>query len=181
MVFASPVFLLLFLPLTLAAYLLARGQGKNVVLLVASVVFYVWGEGRFIALLVASVLANWGFGRAIASIDDQRLRRRWLVAAVTVNLAALGFFKYTDFALANVNELAGEIGMTGVALAAIPLPLGISFFTFHCLSYIIDIYRRRFRANRDPVDIALYISLFPQLPTNGAGVRTDPADFLPTR
>ena len=81
MVFASPIFLLLFLPLTLAAYLLARGQAKNVVLLVASVVFYLWGEGRFIALLVASVLANWGFGRAIASSEVPRVRRRWLVAA----------------------------------------------------------------------------------------------------
>jgi hypothetical protein len=163
MVFASPVFLLLFLPLTLGAYLLARGQGKNVVLLVASVVFYVWGEGRFIALLVASVAANWSFGRAIAASEDPRTRRRWLVAAVTANLAALGFFKYTGFALANVNELAAEIGMTGVALAAIPLPLGISFFTFHAISYVVDVYKRNAEAEpRLPV-FALYIMLFPQL------------------
>jgi alginate O-acetyltransferase complex protein AlgI len=163
MVFASPIFLLLFMPLTLAAYMLARGRGKNVVLLVASVVFYLWGEGRFLALLVASVLANWAFGRAIASSEDPRVRRRWLVAAVAVNLAALGFFKYTDFALANVNELAVAIGMAAVPLAAIPLPLGISFFTFHAISYVVDVYKRNAEAEpRLPV-FALYIMLFPQL------------------
>jgi alginate O-acetyltransferase complex protein AlgI len=164
MVFASPIFLLLFLPLTLAAYMLARGQTKNVVLLVASVVFYLWGEGRFIALLVASVLANWAFGRAIASSEDPGTRRRWLVVAVVVNLGALAFFKYTAFALANMNELAVEIGMSGVALAAaIPLPLGISFFTFHAISYVVDVYKRNAEAEpRLPV-FALYIMLFPQL------------------
>jgi alginate O-acetyltransferase complex protein AlgI len=163
MVFASPIFLLLFLPLTLAAYMLARGRAKNLVLLGASVVFYLWGEGRFLALLLASVLANWAFGRAIASSEDQRVRRRWLVSAVAVNLAALGFFKYTDFALNNLNELALEIGMAAVPLAALPLPLGISFFTFHAISYVVDVYKRNAEAEpRLPV-FALYIMLFPQL------------------
>jgi alginate O-acetyltransferase complex protein AlgI len=163
MVFSSPIFLLLFLPVTLAAYALARGRGKTLVLLAASGVFYLWGEGRFIALLLSSVLMNWAFGRLIADGGEARQRRVWLALAVAVNLVALAYFKYTAFALANVNELAAAIGLSPVAVGALPLPLGISFFTFHAISYVVDVYRRNASAEPRLSVFALYIMLFPQL------------------
>jgi len=162
-VFASPIFLFLFLPLTLAVYALAPRRAKSAVLLVASLAFYVWGEGPFVALVVASVFANWGFGLAIDGAGDGVARRRWLAAAVATNLAALGLFKYANFAFANVNAIAPVLGIAPVAVGAIPLPLGISFFTFHAISYVVDVYKKNANAERRLPDFALYILLFPQL------------------
>jgi alginate O-acetyltransferase complex protein AlgI len=161
--FASPVFLFLFLPLTVAAYVLAPRRARNAVLLVASAVFYLWGEGPYIVLVAASVLANWGFGRAIGTTDEPAARRRWLALAIVANLGTLAVFKYANFAVANFNALAPVVAMTPVALAAIPLPLGISFFTFHAISYVVDVYKRNAHAERRLPDFALYILLFPQL------------------
>ena len=163
MLFASPVFLFLFLPLTLAAYALAPRRARNAVLLVASVAFYVWGEGLYVVLVAASVLANWGFGLAIGTASDPAGRRRWLALAVVANLGTLAVFKYANFAVANYNALAAAMAMTPVALAAVPLPLGISFFTFHAISYVVDVYKRNAHAERRLADFALYILLFPQL------------------
>ena len=163
MVFASPIFLFLFLPLTLAAYALAPRRAKNAVLLVASLAFYVWGEGPYVVLVVASVLANWGFGLAIGGAADPSARRRWLAVAVTTNLGTLAVFKYANFAFANVNALAPVLGIAPVAVGAIPLPLGISFFTFHAISYVVDVYKKNAAAEHRLPDFALYILLFPQL------------------
>ena len=163
MVFASPLFLFLFLPLTLAAYALAPRRARNAVLLVASVLFYLWGEGLYIVLVAASVLANWGFGLAIGTAGDPAARRRWLALAVVANLGTLAVFKYANFAVANYDALAAAMAMTPIALAAIPLPLGISFFTFHAISYVVDVYKRNAHAERRLADFALYILLFPQL------------------
>src|SRR5450432_2831701 len=106
MVFASPIFLFLFLPLTLAAYFALPRTWRNAVLLVASLVFYAWGEARYLPLIVGSVAFNWIMGRAIGESTDARSRKRRLVAAVAGNLAALALFKYANFAVANVNALA---------------------------------------------------------------------------
>ena len=106
MVFASPIFLFLFLPLTLAAYFAFPRTWRNGVLLVASLAFYAWGEARYLPLIVGSVAFNWTMGRAIGTANDTRRRRRWLAAAVAGNLAALALFKYANFAVANVNALA---------------------------------------------------------------------------
>ena len=163
MVFASPLFLFLFLPLTLLAYALVPRGGRNLLLLAASVLFYVWGEGWFVALVAASVLANWAFGLAIAASDDARRRKQWLAAAVVVNLGTLALFKYANFAVANLNALAAALSLSPLGTAAIPLPLGISFFTFHAISYIVDVYKRNARAERGLHHFALYILLFPQL------------------
>jgi|KBSMisStaDraftv2_1062788.scaffolds.fasta_scaffold166604_2 alginate O-acetyltransferase complex protein AlgI len=167
MVFASPIFLFMFLPLTLAAYFAFPRTWRNGVLLVASLAFYAWGEARYLPLIVGSVAFNWTMGRAIGTSNDPRRRRGWLAAAVAGNLAALALFKYANFAVANVNALAPVLApvfpVWPLAVAAIPLPLGISFFTFHAISYVVDVYKRNADAERSVSRFALYIVLFPQL------------------
>ena len=163
MVFASPIFLFLFLPLTLAAYFAVPRGWRNGVLLVASLVFYAWGEAPYLALVLGSVAFNFIVGGAIGRSDDAARRKRWLVAGVAGNLIVLGIFKYANFAVANVNALAPILAITPLALAAIPLPLGISFFTFHPISNVVDVYKGNAKAEHNLPRFALYILLFPQL------------------
>ena len=163
MVFASPIFLFLFLPATLAAYFVVPRNWRNGVLLVASLVFYAWGEAPYVVLVLGSVVFNYVIGGAIARAPDPRVRKRWLVLGVTGNLTALAIFKYANFAVANVNTLAPVLAITPLAVASIPLPLGISFFTFHAISYVVDVYKRNAQAERNLPRFALYILLFPQL------------------
>jgi alginate O-acetyltransferase complex protein AlgI len=162
MVFSSITFLFYFLPIFLVLYFITPTiQGKNVITLVFSLIFYAWGEPQFIVVLLFSIAFNF---LAALAIDDREgpARKAALAVAVTGNLLVLAIFKYGNFVTGNLAGLLAPLGLA-VATTDIHLPLGISFFTFHCLSYVIDIYRRRFRANRNPIDIALYISLFPQL------------------
>jgi len=162
MVFSSITFLFYFLPIFLVLYFVTpTTQGKNAITLVFSLIFYAWGEPQFIVVLLFSIAFNFLAARAI---DDREgpARKAALAVAVTGNLLVLAIFKYGNFVTGNLAGLLAPLGLA-VATTNIHLPLGISFFTFHCLSYVIDIYRRRFRANRNPIDIALYISLFPQL------------------
>ncbi|MCC7328238.1 MAG: MBOAT family protein [Burkholderiales bacterium] len=163
MVFASPIFLFLFLPITLAAYFAVPRTWRNGVLLVASLAFYAWGEAPYLVLVLGSVLFNYAIGSAIGRTQDPHLRKRWLAVGVTGNLAALAIFKYANFAVANVNALAPVFAITPLAVAAIPLPLGISFFTFHAISYVVDVYKRNAQAEGNLPRFALYILLFPQL------------------
>jgi len=143
MVFASPIFLFLFLPATLAAYFVAPRRWRNAVLLAASVVFYAWGEARYLLLICGSVAFNFAIGLRIAGAAQPLARRRWLDLAVAGNLAALLVFKYAGLGIA--------------------LPLGISFFTFHAISYVVDVYERDAEAQTSLADFALYILAFPQL------------------
>src|SRR5205809_1335193 len=129
MLFASPIFLFLFLPTALAAYFVVPRNWRNRVLLVASLAFYAWGEAPYLLLVVGSVVFNYAIGGAIARSRDPRVRKRWLAVGVTGNLTALAIFKYANFAVANVNTLAPVLAITPLAVASIPLPLGISFFT----------------------------------------------------
>jgi alginate O-acetyltransferase complex protein AlgI len=163
MVFASPLFLFAFMPLMLAAYLVAPRRWRNGVLLAASLVFYAWGEAPYVVLVLGSVLFNWWMGVRIAAAEFPRARKRELAIAIAVNLATLGVFKYANFAAANVNAIAPVFGIGPLAWAAIPLPLGISFFTFHAISYVVDVYKRNAHAQRNLPTFALYILLFPQL------------------
>ncbi len=163
MVFASPIFLFLFLPLTLAAYFALPRSWRNGVLLVASLAFYAWGEAPYLLLVLFSVAFNYTLGTAISRATSVSRRRGWLAVAITGNLGLLAVFKYANFAVANVNALAPVLAITPLAVAAIPLPLGISFFTFHAISYVVDVYKRNADAERNLPRFALYILLFPQL------------------
>ncbi|HEY5308029.1 MAG TPA: MBOAT family O-acyltransferase, partial [Casimicrobiaceae bacterium] len=163
MIFASPIFLFAFLPLTLAAYLAFPTRWRNGVLLVASLWFYAWGEARYLPLVLASVVFNWLLGRKVGGTAAPHIRRRWLAVAVIGNLGVLAVFKYANFAVANVNAIAPVFALTPLAFTAIPLPLGISFFTFHAISYVVDVYKRNAQAEQNMPRFALYILLFPQL------------------
>jgi alginate O-acetyltransferase complex protein AlgI len=160
LVFASPLFLFLFLPATIAAYFALPLRFRNAVLLVASLAFYTWGEARYVPLVLCSVACNWWMGMRIADATHPSRRRRRLAAAVAGNLAALAVFNYANFAVANVDAIAPIFGVAPVTLAAIPLPLGISFFTFHAISYVVDVYKRTASAQRGIRDFAFYILLF---------------------
>ena len=157
MVFSSPVFLFAFLPATLAAYFLCPAAGRNLLLVAASLFFYAFGEGAYVALLVASIGFNYLAARAIDGAADRK--RAWLAVGVGGNLLLLGFFKYWTFLFGSFGGLLGW----QPSGAELPLPLGISFFTFQAISYLVDTYRGAARALRNPIDVALYISLFPQL------------------
>jgi alginate O-acetyltransferase complex protein AlgI len=163
MVFASPLFLFLFLPATLLAYFALPRSSRNGVLLFASVFFYAWGEAKYLPLVLGSVAFNWWMGLQIAQARDAGARKRWLALAIAGNLGALVIFKYANFAVANVNAIAPIFALGPIALDAIPLPLGISFFTFHAISYVVDVYKGNAKAQARIPTFALYILLFPQL------------------
>ena len=168
MVFSSPFFLFFFLPIVLTIYPLLPGLAlRNLFLLVVSLIFYGWGEVGFLFLLLGSTLANWFLGLRVDREDDPAKRKRAVTLAIVLNIGLLVFFKYTGPAISGINSLLGG-PLAGLHLPQIPagdirLPIGISFFTFHALSYVMDIYRRKSTAARNPADTALYIFFFPQL------------------
>ncbi|HET8830716.1 MAG TPA: MBOAT family protein [Casimicrobiaceae bacterium] len=163
MIFASPLFLFLFLPLTIVAYWTFPGRVRKAVLLAASLLFYAWGEARYVPLILGSICLNWWIGIRIADASRADARKRWAILGVAANLAVLALFKYANFAVANLNALAPILSVAPVSVATIPLPLGISFFTFHAISYVVDVYKRTASAQRGIGEFALYILLFPQL------------------
>ena len=164
MVFSSVFFLFLFLPVGLAGYhLIPTVRLKNLWLLLASLWFYAWGEFRYLPLLLSSIGLNFGFGLLIAHFPKGSRRRFLSLAlAVAVNLGLLVYFKYWCFLLTNLGPLFQRLGHP-LTIPSIPLPLGISFFTFHALSYLIDVARGQVEVQKSPFRLALYISLFPQL------------------
>lgn len=163
MVFSSPVFLFLFLPLTLLCVLGVRKELRNLALLLASLVFYAWGEGEIVLFLGFSIIVNYLFGQWLERTADRK-RAKWVAGlAIVFNLALLAVFKYANFAVENLNQVLAWFHQPALAWTPIRLPIGVSFFTFHSMSYVIDVYRRDTEATRSPVDFALYISLFPQL------------------
>jgi len=164
MVFSSPLFLFLFLPVVLTVYFLLPGlRTRNGWLLLVSLFFYAWGEPAFIFLLLVSTLLNFWFGQWVERSEAVSERKKAVAVAVTVNVGFLALFKYAGLAVASLNVPLKFAGLGSLPVPHIALPIGISFFTFHALSYIIDIYRRKWQAARDPRDVALYIFFFPQL------------------
>ncbi len=166
MVFASPVFLFVFLPLTLLGYFAVPSKFRNVFLLLASLFFYAWGETIYVLIMLASIALNYFFGILI----EQGMQaptggrgRLALAAGITVNLLLLVYFKYANFLADNLNVSLARLSLPEIALGPVHLPIGISFFTFHAISYLVDIYRRQCTAQRTFVQCALYIALFPQL------------------
>ena len=168
MLFSSTVFVFGFLPLVLSATLLMARLGlgipaRNALLLVASLFFYAWGETGYVAILLVSIVANHVFGLWIDGAGTGTARRRALGVAVATNLAGLCIFKYANFLVDGWNAAFSLLGLPAIVLAPIHLPIGISFFTFQAITYVVDVYRRDAPVDSNPFRVALYISLFPQL------------------
>lgn len=164
MVFSSIIFLFFFLPVTLLLYLLAGRRLRNLLLLAASLLFYAWGEGAYVLLMLCSIALNYASGLLIDRAGTAGRKRIILSAVVLLNLLPLFYFKYWVFALENIAALLSLLDV-GHALAPSPvhLPIGISFFTFQALSYVIDVYRGMVAPQRSFFNMGLYIALFPQL------------------
>ena len=159
MIFSSLTFLQGFLPLCLLIYFLVPRQRKNLVLLLASLFFYAWGEPIYILLMLCSITVSFLAGRALGRTHTPARRRAVLSASVAYHLLTLGFFKYADFLIGTVNSLFG----LSLPLLSLPLPIGISFYTFQTLSYIVDVNRGVCAPQRRWDWLAMYVSLFPQL------------------
>jgi alginate O-acetyltransferase complex protein AlgI len=163
MLFSSPVFLFLFLPLVLLGYYLIRTSYRNYFLLLASMIFFAWGGVSYSLLLVASVVFNYFTGLGIGKSQTQRWRKIFLAIGVALNLLFLGTFKYANFFIENLNQLFENFGGHGFENSKILLPIGISFYTFQAMSYLVDVYRRQVPYQRSIWNLGLFISLFPQL------------------
>ena len=159
MLFSSIPFLYYYLPAVLILYFLVPGFMKNAVLLIASLFFYGWGEPVYLFLMIGSILMFWGCGLAIGRCKEQKWKKFWLTVSIVVSLALLGIFKYADFFVSSVNAATG----LSIPLLRLALPIGISFYTFQCLSYVIDVYRGDVPAQKNPISFGAYVALFPQL------------------
>ena len=160
MVFSSTVFLCIFLPLVLLGYYICPKRGRNLFLLIASLVFYAWGEPKYVFLMIFSIIANYVFGLLMDKFRrNSRRLKLMLVLSVVVDLGLLGVFKYTDFIISNLNAAFGA----SFDLLKLALPIGISFYTFQAMSYTIDVYRGDVKVQRNIIDFGMYITMFPQL------------------
>lgn len=159
MLFSSIPFLYYFLPCVLLVYFAAPKKLKNSVLLLASLFFYGWGEPKYLLLMLFSIMQGYVFGLLIEKSRERRSGKLCLAAGVVLSLAMLAYFKYADFMIANLNALTG----LSVPLLKIALPIGISFYTFQILSYVVDVSRGTVAAQRNLIDLGTYIAMFPQL------------------
>lgn len=160
MVFSSTIFLCVYLPLVLLGYYICPKKGKNLFLLIVSLIFYAWGEPKYVFLMIFSILVNYVFGLLMDKHRENKKRLKLLlVISVIIDLGLLSVFKYTDFIITNINSVFGA----GFDLLNIALPIGISFYTFQAMSYTIDVYRDDVRVQRNLIDFGMYIAMFPQL------------------
>ncbi len=159
MLFSSIPFLYYFLPCVLIFYMMVPKKMKNLALLLVSLVFYGWGEPRLVLLMLLSIGLSYMFGLQIEKYLGTKLCKGWLIVSVGCCLAFLGYYNYADFFLSNVNALLG----TRNPLLKIALPIGISFYTYQLLSYTVDVYRGEVPAQKNLIDLAAYITMFPQL------------------
>lgn len=160
MLFSSMTFLFAFLPVTLILYFLAKDRYKNYILLVASLIFYAWGEPKYILLMILSIVFNYLMALRIDRNRKRNKRKKFdLILAVVVNIGALFVFKYLNFAVDNINYAFGF----NINSPDLVLPIGISFYTFQILSYVIDVYRRKVKTQKNIFTLGTYIALFPQL------------------
>ena len=159
MLFSSIPFIYYFLPAFLIIYYLVPKSLKNTVMLLASLVFYAWGEPKYVVLMVITIVIGYVSGLLIEKFRGKTLAKVFLVGSVGIDLALLGYFKYADFFISTVNSVVGS----DIPLLRVALPIGISFYTFQILSYSVDVYRGDARAQRNPIDLAAYITSFPQL------------------
>ncbi|MEI0532101.1 MBOAT family O-acyltransferase [Brachyspira pilosicoli] len=163
MLFSSMIFLWLFLPIVFISYYLIKKEYRNVLLLISSIIFYAWGGVSYSLIMFSSVIINYIFALFIDKAtedNNKRKKKLYLALCIVINLSILGYFKYTDFAISIINSISGK---EVISLKKIVLPIGISFYTFQALSYVIDVYREHNKAQKNIINLALYISFFPQL------------------
>lgn len=164
MVFSSTTFLFVFLPIVLLGHtLLQTTKARNVFLLTASLLFYAWGEGPVVLVMLNAVLVNHFAALWIARTPDAKIRKRRMTYTVVYNLGMLVVFKYSNFIVDNLNIALQALSIKPLYIGKVHLPVGISFFLFHCLSYVLDVYRSKAAPERKIARTALYIALFPQL------------------
>ena len=177
MVFSSTVFLFIFLPLTLMAYYVLDRRFKNIILLIASLVFYAWGEPRFVFVMLGSIMVNHAFAILIdkyrscaegeegifAATAYRKKAKMLLCLMVIFNLSLFFVYKYLNFTIGNINAMTSLFGVRLLPQTSIALPIGISFFTFQAMSYVFDVYYRRGQVQKNPLNTMLYVCLFPQL------------------
>lgn len=159
MVFSSAVFLFVFLPAALAGYYFLPRRFRNIFLTLASLLFYAWGEPKFVLIMLLSIFMNYVFGLLVVRREEEAYRRGILALMVYANLSLFFVFKYLNFTIENLNFLFGDV----IPQTHIRLPIGISFFTFQAMSYVFDVSLGRGEVQKNPMDVALYIALFPQL------------------
>ena len=177
MIFSSIPFLYYFLPVVLLVYGLTPRKGKNAVLLLFSLVFYGWGEPKYLAVMLVCTALGYGFGLALGRAGRPGVRKALLAASVLSSLSFLVYFKYADFFLSNFNALTGA----SLPLLQLTLPVGISFYTFQILSYTVDVYRGEAQVQKNPIDLACYVTMFPQLIAGPIVRYTDVAEQLKQR
>ena len=157
MVFSSITFLFYFLPIVLAIYYIVPNKFKNIILLISSLLFYFYGEPKYIMIMVVSIIVTYIFG--ILMNKYEKYRKHFLIFSITITLGILVYFKYIDFLITNINLfLKNKIDLINVIL-----PIGISFYTFQLISYIVDVYNKKVKVQKNILKLAMYVSLFPQL------------------
>ena len=162
MVFSSLLFLFRFLPAVLLLYYIAPRKIRNLVLFLFSLIFYAWGEPKYVFLMLFSITMDFFMGQMVAKSkarNNRKAAKRFLTISIVVNLSILAFFKYADFIIGTINSVAG----LSLPMLSIPLPIGISFFTFQTMSYVIDVYKGATKVQKNWVNYGTYVSMFPQL------------------
>ena len=177
MVFSSLTFLMLFLPAVLLIYFAVPRQGKNAVLFIFSLLFYAWGEPIYVGLMIFSTVLDYTCGWLVEKYRGTSKQKIGLLISVFTNLSLLFFFKYTDFFIGTINTVFG----TDIAMLNLPLPIGISFYTFQTMSYTIDVYRGDAKVQKNILSFGAYVSLFPQLIAGPIVRYQDVADQLNER
>ncbi len=177
MLFSGIPFLFYFLPVVLILYFVVPKKLKNTVLLLSSLFFYGWGEPKFLIFMLISIIQGYVFGLLIEKYNGMKRSKVFLVASVLLSLGILGYYKYADFFIENFNALTGA----SISLLRIALPIGISFYTFQIISYVIDVYRKDVAAQRNLINLGAYIAMFPQLIAGPIVRYSDIAKQLETR
>jgi len=159
LLFSSISFLYYFLPIVIILYFAVPRKLKNIVLLLSSLVFYFWGEAAYTVIMLLMALSGYIHGLLIDKFRGSKLAKAMLISSLVIGIGTLGIFKYSDFFIENINQLF----KSNIALLGIVLPIGISFYTFQILSYVIDVYRGNTKVQKSFIDFAMYVTLFPQL------------------
>ena len=163
MVFSSNIFIFAFLPIFLICYYLMPFRGRSALILAFSYAFYAWWRPDFLGLLVGVSVVSYGFALAIEAAQNEARRYRMLTIGVTLNLMALAYFKYANFGVATMNSLLNGLGFGNISFTHVLLPIGLSFYIFHAISYLVDIYRREAPPASNLIDFAAFIAMFPHL------------------